>query len=172
MNAVRGRLIPRWQGCAAVLLPALALLATAAASGIACSRLDSRASPVLEIRDAASNRIYGQWSLGEAAEFAIEFIHSVNQSPVQERFKAEAGLIRLDSVLFYSFGAGMQSDLAEGQTLSREGNALVISGFSAAKQELNYIVGTVSDHLLIIQDERISLRELCGRNAHISIRIK
>jgi hypothetical protein len=30
-------------------------------------------------------------------------------------------------------------------------------------------VGTVSDHILYINGQAISLRELCGRNAHITI---
>lgn len=125
---------------------------------------------ILEIRDADSGHRFGVWPL-EGGEFAVEFVHSVNQSPVRETFKAEGSLIRPVSVRFFSFGAGMQSDLEEGQTLSREGDALVITGFDRTFTELNYIVGTVSDHLLYINDEPISLRSLCGRNAHIRILI-
>jgi hypothetical protein len=46
---------------------------------------------------------------------------------------------------------------------------MLITGFNITFRELNYIVGTVSDHLLIIGDETLSLGELCGRNAHITI---
>lgn len=115
---------------------------------------------------------YGAWPLAEGAEFAIEFVHSVNQSPVRDTFRVEAGRIRPVETVFYSYGAGMQAGLEEGQTLTREGDALVIRGFTAAYKELNYIVGTVSDHLLCINNETISLRELCGRNAHIRIYIQ
>jgi hypothetical protein len=66
----------------------------------------------------------------------------------------------------------MQSDLEEGQTLIQDGDAMIISGFRVSSKELNYIIGTVSDHLLFINGETISLRELCGKNAHINIRIK
>ena len=127
---------------------------------------------VLVIRDAGSGKIYGKWTLEGSEEFAIEFIHSVNQSPVREFYRAEGRMIRPTTVRFSSFGAGMRSDLEDGQTMSREGDALVISGFNASFRELNYIVGTVSDHLLIIKDQSLSLRELCGRNAHINIYIK
>ena len=123
----------------------------------------------LVIRDTNSGRIFGKWPLEEQEEFAIEFIHSVNQSPVREIFTVENGMIRALAVRFFSFGAGMQSDLADGQTMSRDGDIMVISGLSASFRELNYIVGTVSDHTLIISGEHISLRELCGRNAHITI---
>ena len=123
----------------------------------------------LIIRDADSGKVYGKWPLNAAGEFSIEFVHSVNQSPVRETFRAENGMISPVRVRFASFGAGMQSDLEEGQAMIRDGDALVITGFKSSYKKLNYIVGTVSDHILHINGENISLRELCGRNAHISI---
>jgi hypothetical protein len=81
-------------------------------------------------------------------------------------------MIRLRTVRFFSFGAGMQSDLEGDLTMSRDGDAMVVSGYKTSFEELNYIVGTAFDHLFFINGETISLRQLCGRNAHISIRIK
>ena len=127
---------------------------------------------VLEIRDASSGKVYGKWPLEDAGEFSVEFIHSVHQSPVRETFKAEGKEIRPIALRFSSFGAGMPSDVEEGWTLSRDGDSLVITGFRVSYKELNYIVGTVSDHLLFINDDTISLREFCGRNAHITIRLR
>jgi hypothetical protein len=100
----------------------------------------------------------------------------VHQSPVSECFQVEGNRIRPLATRFFAFGAGMQAELKEGQQMSREGDALVITGFTQTFQELNYIVGTVSDHILYIhrekeQSERISLRDRCGKNAHIVIRI-
>ena len=127
---------------------------------------------ILEIRDTDSDKLYGRWPLEGAGEFSIEFIHSVNQSPVRESFGIEDGMIRPLAVRFSSFGAGMQSDLEEGMSLIHDGNIMILTGFKSSFRELNYIVGTVSDHLLFINGETISLRELCGRNAHISIHLK
>jgi hypothetical protein len=124
----------------------------------------------LEIRDANSGKLYGKWRIQEADEFAIEFVHSVHQSPVRETFKIENKMIQPAAVRFSSFGAGMQSDLEEGQVLHREGDALIIEGFNVSLNELNYIVGTVSDHLLFIKDDTVSLQKLCGKNAHIIVR--
>jgi hypothetical protein len=126
----------------------------------------------LVIRDAYSKKVYGKWPLNEAGDFAVEFIHSVNKSPVREAYTIEDGLIRLKAVRFSSFGAGMQSELEDGMVLTRDGDAMLITGFSSVFSGLNYIVGTVSDHLLFINEETISLRGLCGRNAHISIQIE
>jgi hypothetical protein len=166
----------------------IVILAAVALFSVFCqSCLNERSGLFLEIRDAASanglfgsGKVYGRWPLEENAEFAIEFIHSVNQSPVREFFRVENGSIRLKAVRFYSFGAGMQSDLEGDLTMSRDGDAMVISGYKTSFKELNYIVGTVSDHLLFIFDgtgneinsEPVSLRELCGKNAHINIRIR
>ena len=126
----------------------------------------------MQIRDSVSGKVYGKWSLEEGGEFSIEFIHSVHQSPVRETFRNENGTIRLVKVRFFSFGAGMQSGLEEGQTLTRDGDAMVITGYSVSLKELNYIVGTLWDHMLFINGEAVNLRELCGRNAHIVIGLK
>ena len=126
----------------------------------------------LEIRDTETNKLYASWPVKDSNLFSIEFVHSVNQSPVKEVFAVDSREIRLVSVIFSSFGAGMQTDLAEGQELSRDdqGN-MVISGYNQKMKTLNYIVGTVSDHIFSIEDEKVSLRKLCGKNAHITIGI-
>ena len=126
---------------------------------------------VLEIVNTDSGKVYGRWLIELNGGFSIEFIHSVNQSPVYETFSIEGGEIKPQAVRFYSFGAGMQTELEEGLTMSRDGDAFVITGFSRTFAELNYVVGTVSDHLLYVNGECISLKGLCGRNAHITLRI-
>jgi hypothetical protein len=129
-------------------------------------------APRLELRDAGSGRLYRRWPLREGETFSVEFLHSVNQSPVRETFSAEGREIRLRSVRFYSFGAGMQSDLEEGQVLERDGEALIIRGYRRGFPALGYILGAPSDHLLSIGGETLSLRELCGENARISFRLR
>ena len=124
----------------------------------------------LEISDTSSGKVYGKWLLEKSGEFAVEFIHSVNQSPVREIFKADGRMIRPHSARFSSFGAGM--DFGEGLALSRDGDSFVLSGFDTSFRELNFIVGAVSDHLLFINGETVSLWELCGKNSHITIRIR
>ncbi|GHV75306.1 hypothetical protein AGMMS49942_01270 [Spirochaetia bacterium] len=126
----------------------------------------------LVIADAASGRVYGRWPVKTGTEFSLEFIHSVNQTPVRDTFRVEGYTMAPTATRFGSFGAGMQSQLETGQTLTRDGDALVITGFTQSYKKLNLIVGTVSDHLLIIGREQVSLRERCGRNAHITIMVR
>ena len=136
------------------------------------SRIKAKETGILEIRDTETGKVLSVWPLDEHDEFAIEFIHSVNISPVRETYRIENGSIRLKSVRFYSFGAGMESDLGEGQILSQDGDAMLITGFDVSFKELNFIIGTVSDHVLYINNEVISLLDLCGRNANITIQYR
>ena len=149
-----------------------ALMISGAVFYVVCKKNSPEKNRILEIRDVSSNKVYGRWPLEETGEFAIEFIHSVNQSPVRESFGIEGGMIRPRTVRFSSFGAGMQSDLEEGMSFIHDGDTMILSGFNSSFRELNYIVGTVSDHLLFINGETVSLRELCGRNSHITIHLK
>ena len=118
----------------------------------------------LEIRNIDNNKVLGKWQLDEYDEFTIEFIHSVNQSPVRETFQLVDGRIRLKSVRFYSLGVGM-GDLTEGQELSRDGDAMIISGFNSSFKELNLITGSATNHALFIKNEIINLQ----KNTHIII---
>ena len=126
----------------------------------------------LEIRDTGTGMLYGSYELEGGNGFSLEFIHSVNQSPVRETYVQEEGRIRPYSVRFSSFGAGMTSDLEEGLRLTRDEDAMIITGFKKSYKEISFIVGTVSDHLLYLSGPAISLRELCGKNAHITFRLK
>jgi hypothetical protein len=128
--------------------------------------------PRLVIAETDSGHIFWKKNIHSGDEFAVEFIHSVNQTPVRDTFRVEGLLIKPVSTLFYNFGAGMQSDLQDGQQMTRRGDALVISGFTQSFNELNFIVGTVSDHIFLFGDEEISLRDLCGRNAHLTFRVE
>jgi hypothetical protein len=147
------------------------VLAVLVISGTAFYTIYSRnKNQFLEIMDTNSGKLYGKWPIKDTDEFAVEFIHSVHQSPVREIYKIEGKMIQPAAVRFSSFGAGMLSDPEEGQVLSRDGDALLITGFDSSFGELNYIVGTVSDHVLFINGETVSLQNLCGKNAHITVR--
>ncbi|GHV67725.1 hypothetical protein AGMMS49928_05410 [Spirochaetia bacterium] len=160
-----------WYGIALNLLLAVLLVSGAA---IAAAVVRGKQSPpqLLVLGDAVSGKVYGSWPLADGGEFAIEFIHSVNQSPVRETFKRDGKIFRPVETRFSSFGAGMQTEPGEGEVMSRDGDFLIITGFTRSFDELNYIVGTVSDHVLYINGGELSLRDLCGKNAHVNIHIK
>ncbi len=108
----------------------------------------------------------------EGLIFSVEFIHSVNQTPVKDAYIIENGQIKAHSTTYRSFGAGVQTSLNEGEkmTYDDEGD-MVITGFDITYDSLTYIVGTVSDHILELDGKEISLRDLCGRNAKVAFEV-
>ena len=118
----------------------------------------------------------GERYIAEKAEegmmFSVEFIHSVNQTPVKDTYIIENGQIRAYSTTYRSFGAGVQTALQEGQKMTYDENGnMVITGFDITYDPLRYIVGTVSDHILTLDGKEISLRNMCGRNAMVVFEI-
>jgi hypothetical protein len=130
-------------------------------------------SDSLVCRDQDTNKVYGAWPLPQGAEFSIEFIHSVNQSPDIDVFTNDRGCILPVKTIYYAFDAGMPDDLGPDLHLAYAADgAMVVTGFRKPFNELRYIVGTVSDHTLSIGGREISLRGLCGRNAHVKFTIE
>ena len=127
----------------------------------------------LVVYDTETNSTYKTFEISEGCEFSVEFIHSVNQSPVIDVFVIKDRNIVADRTVYSAFGAGVQTFVEEGQTLEYDehGN-MVVSGFDIVFPEVKYIVGTVSDHILRIEGESISLTELCGKNAHIAFALR
>lgn len=125
---------------------------------------------ILVVRDADTGRIYMVSRCPDGTEFLVEFTHSVNLSPVIDTFRAENGEIRAVKAKFYTFGAGMPTELNPGESFAfTEDGAMEITGITTVYDSLNYIVGTVFDYYLTIGGETVNLRELCGRNAHVEI---
>ena len=129
--------------------------------------------PCLTLRDTDTGRVYARYPLGENGEFSIAFVHSVNQTPVEDVFAAAGKEIRPIATVFRSFGAGMQTELEVGQVLHHHPDgSMSITGFDRRYPKLHYIVGTVSDHILTINGARLSLRALCGSNAAVTFQIE
>jgi len=125
---------------------------------------------VLLVRDAQTGWVYAAILCPNGTEFSVDFTHSVNLTPVIDTFRAQEGKIRAVKSRFYSFGAGMPTSLNPGEEFSfLEEGGMEITGMSMTYNRLSYIVGTVYDHYLYIQDKTFNLRELCGKNAHVEL---
>ena len=111
---------------------------------------------------------YAAFPLREGESFSVTFVHSVNKSPVTDVYEIRDGIITVVQTVYYAFGAGVQTELEEGQTLSYGPDGeMIVSGFDRPLPNLSYIVGTVSDHTLTIDGAEVSLRALCGRNSTV-----
>jgi len=129
--------------------------------------------PCLTLRDADTGKIWIRLPVRDRSEFSIEFVHSVNQTPVRDAYVISGREIQPVATYFYNFGAGMQTDLEEGQSLNHHPDgSMSITGFQQSFKQLNYIVGTVSDHVLTIDGKQVSLRELCGSNAAVTFAVE
>ena len=149
-----------------IVAAVLMTIITAAAVLINCS------SDYLIMYDSDTGKRYITQKAEDGLVFSVEFIHSVNQTPVKDTYIIENKQIKAYSTTYRSFGAGVQTSLEEGQTMTYDDNGnMVITGFDITYDPLRYIVGTVSDHILYINDSETSLRTLCGRNAKIVFEI-
>ena len=152
------------------LIAAAVLMIIITAAAFAIKNMMS--AEYLVLYDVNTGKNYITESADDGLMFSVEFIHSVNQTPVKDTYIIENGEIRAHSTTYRSFGAGVQTALEGNQkmTYDDEGN-MVITGFDITYDPLRYIVGTVSDHILTFGGEEISLRDTCGRNATVAFEI-
>lgn len=125
-------------------------------------------SPCLILKNGDTGKTLAVYRIEEENEFSITFVHSVNKSPVTDVYEIRNGDIYVVRTIYYSFGAGVQTEIEEGQALEYgEDGSMIVSGFDRLMDNLSYIVGTVSDHILVINGNSVNLRELCGRNTTV-----
>ncbi len=126
-------------------------------------------SRTLVLSSVKSGEEYARYPVHTSDTFSIGFIHSVNKSPVTDYYEIREDGIYVVKTVYYGFGAGVQTELEEGQKLEYgDDGSMIITGFDRKMDDLIYFVGTVSDHMLTLQEgEEISLRDLCGRNAMV-----
>lgn len=127
----------------------------------------------LVLRNGDTNEEFARFRVSEGDEFSVTFIHSVNQYPLTDVYEIRDGKIYVIRTIYNNFGAGVQTEIEEGQTLEiNENGEMVVSGFEQEMPWLSYIVGTVSDHTLTLHEKKISLRELCGRNSKVTFSVE
>lgn len=147
------------------LIAAAVLMIIITAAAFVISMLSAE---YLVLYDSDTGKTYITEKAEDGLVFSVEFVHSVNQTPVKDTYIIENGEIRAYSTTYRSFGAGVQTALEGNQkmTYDSDGN-MIITGFDITYDPLRYIVGTVSDHVLTFGGEEISLRDMCGRNARV-----
>lgn len=115
---------------------------------------------------------YGRYPVERGDIFSITFIHSVNQSPVTDYYEVRDGEFYVVATKYYAFGAGVQTEIEDEQTLTyTEDGGMLVSGFNTKMTGMVYVVGMVSDHTLELGDQEISLRDLCGRGSAVKFTI-
>ena len=132
-----------------------------------------RSGDYLVLRNGDTDEEFARFRVSEGDEFSVTFIHSVNQYPLTDVYQIRDHKIYVVRTIYNNFGAGVQTEIEEGQKLEiNENGEMVVSGFDLEMPWLSYIVGTVSDHTLTLHEKKISLRELCGRNSKVAFSIE
>ncbi|MCR5826063.1 MAG: DUF1850 domain-containing protein [Oscillospiraceae bacterium] len=127
------------------------------------------------MRNRDTGALYARYRMGEGERFSVTFIHSVNNYPLTDTYEIEDKNIYVEETTYCSFGAGVQTELNPGEVLDKvyldrpdyQGWAMVIRNIHQLRNNVGYIVGTVSDHVLTVNGQDVSLRNLCGRNAAV-----
>ncbi len=152
-----------------ILLTA-AILAIAAVSAFLFFQLRT---PALTLSDQESGRVLAHYPLEDGGSFSVTFRHSVNKSDVTEIYQRRGREIWLTGCVYYGFGAGVAEVLEPSWTLETgENGEMILSNIEMRMDDLSYIVGTVYDHVLELNGERIVLNERFGRNTHIRFSIR
>ena len=117
--------------------------------------------PVLTLQNVDTGKRLVHISFKGEKEFAVSFTHSVNKTPVTEFYMIQNKKIVLIQAEYYSFGAGMP-EMAEypGASLEIFDGTLRLTGLNLPVSNLIYRVGTVAEHQLLINHQKIALQEL------------
>lgn len=122
----------------------------------------------LVLEEPDSGQLYACFPVEEGSRFSITFIHSVNKTPLTDVYEIRQGEIYVTETKYYGFGAGVQTELGEGQTLRYDDDGgMIVSGFNQKMTGMIYVVGMVSDHVLGIGGAEYSLTALCGKGAAV-----
>ena len=132
-----------------------------------------RHTPGLVLSDQNTGRVFARLPLQDGDSFSVTFRHSVNKSDVTEIYQRRGDEIWLTGCVYYGFGAGVAEVLEPGWTLEKgENGEMIIGNIEQKMYDLTYIVGTVYDHILEINGEKIILNDLCGKYAKVHFNIK
>ncbi len=129
--------------------------------------------PVLVLENTKTGTVIETFDFTYDDVFSVSFIHSVNQSEVVDYFKrGKNNKLICFKNKFHSFGAGMPESWPDGVSVTTTPDGIYVENLDIQLDDVTYIVGTVSDHILEINGKIISLRDLCGQNTEVLFKLK
>ncbi|NLG78690.1 MAG: DUF1850 domain-containing protein [Firmicutes bacterium] len=158
-----GAWLTRRQGGALAAL-ALAVLVAAAAALVP-------AFEGLEVREWRTGRLLYFARMPAGSRFEVQFIHSVERTPVREILAAGPDLvIYLVETVYESFGAGLPTTADEGARLVLEDGKIRITGLHRRIGELVLSVSPVPGHALVVSGETVTLADLARPGTALSVK--
>lgn len=172
------------------------MVALGAMAAAAILFLASNAGWYLVVSDGKSGEELASYPLEPGEQFAVGFIHSVNLRPLIDVYEvSEDGRMYAEETIYYQFGAGVQTEVGEGGTMTLgEDGAIIVGNIHQGFEKFTCSVGMVSDRTLMLGDihpdypaikplvgvftdqleqqvgdvKIISLSNLCGRRSIVS----
>ncbi|NLB73349.1 MAG: DUF1850 domain-containing protein [Firmicutes bacterium] len=116
-------------------------------------------------------RLY-QAPVKEGDGFVLEFVHSVERTPVKEVFRIERdGKIYLVETEYESFGAGLPTMPDEREESVVEGGKIRITGMRREIEPFLVAVSPVPGHVLTVGGEEVVLASLAKPGTGLRIRV-
>ena len=119
--------------------------------------------PILEIRDARQGKTVFAQRISPGASFSLEFIHSVEKSPVTDFFRVDGDYrIVLYETAFRSLNTGLPATLSEGERLARTEQGFRLSIPDRVIPEIQLWANRQYAGVLTIGSRRMPLSDLAG----------
>jgi hypothetical protein len=126
----------------------------------------------LQVEEMRSGVKLYQAPVKEGDEFSIEFVHSVERTPVKEVFRIEQDHnIYLVETEYESFGAGLPTMPYEGEESVLEGGKIRITGMRRKIEPFLVAVSPVPGHVLAVGGEETALASLAEPGTGLRIRV-
>ena len=117
-------------------------------------------TPTLVIAETDSGAVLYSSSVTEGSTLELNYTHSVERSPVSERYLVTDGQLRQTKIIFESYGWGLPTDA----TVERVGGQFH-APMDRSYDELMITPGPIADQHLSVGGRQISLYELAGRSS-------
>ncbi|MGL4981298.1 MAG: DUF1850 domain-containing protein [Treponemataceae bacterium] len=132
-----------------------------------------RKNTYLDLIDFETKKKLTSFKFIDKPEFSISFIHSVNKTLVEEGYIIQDKKIYLEWTRYYSFGAGVATEVFGNQKLTmNEDGSMLITGFNQLMPNLTYAVSTIYDHSLTINNQTINLTDLGLKNKAVCFAVR
>lgn len=103
-------------------------------------------------------------SVDDGDEVTLSYMHSVEQTPVEDVYVVDGTQLRMVRMVFHSYGAGLPATAPVERT--DEG---FVYEYEESYEELGVVPGSIADHDLIVDGERYDLAALADGPVVLSI---
>ena len=117
-------------------------------------------TPALVVSDSDTDRVLYSTAVSEGTTVELSYTHSVERSPVIERYQITDGTLRQTTIIFESYGWGLPTG-AEIHEIEGQFHAPMDRTYD----ELMITPGPIADQQLSVDGTDLALYELAGRSS-------